>query len=161
MRGFDVTEMDSVDEKLAAALGYKKMYSKKELQITGSIDCNERCIFIGNEPGVLGKALRKNNVEGIIISDNELIRQTVEECREHEKILFISTAGLILQEQRQRLRNIYRTRFLMGFAMRERTKIALISAAKSEAELLSAGQMVALAKFLGATRIARPEWSLQ
>ena len=67
MRGFDVTEMDSVDEKLAAALGYKKMYSKKELQITGSIDCNERCIFIGNEPGVLGKALRKNNVEGIII----------------------------------------------------------------------------------------------
>lgn len=150
MKGFDVTEMDSVDGKLAAALGYKKMYSKKDLRITESIDCNERCIFAGNEPGILGRALRKNNIEGIIISDNELLRQTVEECKAHEKILFINTSGLILQDQRQRLRNIYRARFLMGFAMRERTKIAIISAAKDESEMLSVGQMVALAKFLGA-----------
>ncbi len=150
MERFDVTGMDSVDPRLAALLGYRKMYSKKELPMTGNLDYNERCIFVGNEQGTLGRALRKNNVEGIMISDNELIRQTIEECKDHEKILFISTAGLILQDQRQRLRNIYRTRFLMGFAMRSRARIALISAADDESGMLSVEQMILTARFLGA-----------
>ncbi len=148
-KGFDIVDMDSVDIKLAELIGYKKIYARNEIRVTEDQEYEGRCIFLGKESGTLGKAVRRNNVEGIIIFDNELIRQTVEECRDNGKTLFIDVSSLVVQEQRQRLRNIHRARFLIGFALRNRTKIALISLAKDETGMLSSMQMLAFARFLG------------
>ena len=148
-KGFDIVDMDSVNIKLAEIIGYKKIYTRNEIRVTEDQEYEGRCIFLGKEPGPLGKALRRNNVEGIIIFDNELIRQTVEECRDNEKTIFIDISSLVVQEQKQRLRNIHRARFLIGFALRNKTEIALVSLAKDEAGMLSSMQMLAFGRFLG------------
>ncbi len=149
VRGFDIVDMDSVNIRLAEVIGYKKVYARNEIIVTEDQAYEGKCIFLGREHGALGKALRRNNVEGIMIFDNELIRQTLEECRDNEKILFVDISNLTVQEQKLRLRNIHRARFLIRSALRSRTKIALVSLAKDEAGMLSAMQMLAFAKFLG------------
>ncbi len=151
MAYFDLVGMESADRKTASLLGYKKIFSAKEIVLTDNVNLGEPCIVISNEPGTLGRALRKGNVEGVMIKDNELIRQAVEECREHEKLLCFSARELTAVDTRTRMRNLYRMRGLMAFALRSRARIALITLAKDESEMLSSMQMTGLAKFLGAS----------
>lgn len=151
MAYFDLSSSEITDRRVTASLGYKKIFSSKELPVLENLDSNERCIVRSGEIGMLRRAIRRNNVAGIMIKDNELLRIAVEEAAENEKTLFISLHDILCSDTKSRLRNIYRARGLMAFAMRSKASISLVSLADSEAGLISTMQMLGMAKFLGAS----------
>ncbi|HUB92534.1 MAG TPA: hypothetical protein VL945_01090 [Candidatus Saccharimonadales bacterium] len=151
MAYYDLVNMDAPDRKTASILGFKKIFSKKELPVVDNLGYTGRCILASGEAGMLGRGLRRNNVTGIMINDSELIRMAVEEVVDTEKILVLPVHGITCGETRARLRNIYRMRGLMATATRSKAKIALVTMAEDESCMLSALQMVEVAKFIGAT----------
>gem|GEM_PF-1534979 len=142
--------MEVPEKKMGNLLGYKKILGKKELPVVDGLSSNNKCIVRGGESGILDRALRRNNVIGIIIKDNELIRMSVEEVKETDKLLFLSVHDLTCVDTRTRLRNLYRMRGLLSFATHSKAKVSLISLAEDESCLLSSIQMIEMAKFLGA-----------
>lgn len=150
MAYFDLTSMEDVDRKTSSVLGYKKIFNKKEIAVVESLDHNGKCIVKSGESGFLSRALRRNNVLGILIKDNELIRLAVEEAVTTEKLLCLSVHDITCVDTRTRMRNIYRMKGLISFAMRSKARIALVTLAQDESCLLSSNQMIEIAKFLGA-----------
>lgn len=147
---FDLTNMQ-IDRKMVKILGFKRIFTTEEICITEGLNTEKACIVMSGEPGILGRALHRNNVKGIIIKDNELLKMVVEEVKNAGKLLCFSTHDLTCVDTRMRLRNIHRMRNLIAFATRSKAKIALLTLADDESCLLSSLQMVEVAKFLGAT----------
>ncbi len=146
----DIAAMEAVPESTAKVLGYRKIFGRREIEVNEVPSQHSACVVRSSEPGVLGMALRRSNVIGVMIKDNELIRRTVEEAAEAEKALFLSAHELTCVETRERLRNLYRMRSLLSFAMRTGAEVRLVSLAQEDSCLLSAMQLVELARFLGA-----------
>lgn len=153
MAYFDMTEMESVPQGKAAVLGYRKILPSNEIRIVTEPLGEGKCIVESQEQGILGRALRRNNVVGVIIKDNELLRMTVEEIRTTDKMLVVPVHGITCSDTRTRMRNIYRAKGLIAFALRAKAKIALVSLAKDPSCMLSSQQMLLLAEFLGASDI--------
>jgi RNase P/RNase MRP subunit p30 len=150
MAYFDLTRAEIADRGRAAVLGYKKILSGKELPVVENLSLSSQCVVRSGETGMLGRAVRRSNVAGIIIKDNELLRLAVEETVENEKLLFLPLHEILCSDTRSRMRNIYRMRGLMAFATRSRAKISLVTLAEGEPCILSTMQMLEIAKFLGA-----------
>lgn len=150
MAYYDLVKMEAVERKTASILGYKKIFLKNEIPIVNGPESNGKCIVMNGEPGMLSRALRRSNVIGIIIRDNELIRQAVEEAAENGKLLVFPIRDITCTDTRTRMRNLYRMRGLMAFATHSKAKISLVTLAEDESELLSTIQMLEIAKFLGA-----------
>ena len=150
MAYFDLSSLDAVDRKTASLLGYKKIFTRSEIPVADKLDSSQPCIVRSGEAGMLSRALRRSNVLGVIIKDNELLRMIVEEAVVNEKVICLSVHDLTCVDTRSRQRNLYRMRGLMAFAMRSKARIALVTAAEVESCLLSSMQMMEIAKYLGA-----------
>lgn len=157
MAYFDLVNLDSVQAKTAGILGYKKIFGRKEMEVREEPSQAGSCIVRNAEPGVLGRSLRRNNVVGIIIKDNELLRMVVEETVENEKLLILPIHEITCADTRTRQRNLYRMRGLMAFALRSRAKVALATLAEEESCFLSSSQLIEVAKFLGASEAQAKE----
>ncbi len=150
MEYFDLVNAESVRLE-PGILGFRKIFCKKEIQVRKDIPEDARCVVMGSEPGLLDRALRRRNVIGVMITDNELLRMTIEKTAENEKILFISTLGIVCADTQVRLRNIYRAKSLIASALRSKARISLVSMAEDEPSMFSSVQLLEMAKFLGAT----------
>ncbi len=149
---FDLINAESVRLE-PGLLGFRKIFCKKEIQVRKDIPEEGRCVVMGSEPGLLDRALRRRNVIGIIIADNDLLRMTIEKTAENEKILFVPAIDIICADTQARLRNIYRARSLIATALRAKARLSLVSMAQDESSMLSSPQLLEMAKFLGATNV--------
>lgn len=151
MAYFDLVRMEAPEKKFSTALGFKKILTTSQIEIVDGKSLGNKTYIVRNsEPGVLGRALKHNGVIGIIINDSEMLRMTIEETAESEKILFLPTYDITCLDTRTRLRNLYRTRHLLAFATRSKAKTSLITLAEEKADMLSSSQMIELAMFIGA-----------
>lgn len=149
MAYFDLVDMKVPGPKLQRLLGYKRIFSTEEMPITATPNSPaEKCIVKSAEQGVLRSALRKSNVMGIMIADNELLRIVIEDSKESSKPIFISSRDFVCAETSKGLRNLHRAKTMLRFAMRSRARVALVSMADDASCLLSSMQMLELARFL-------------
>ena len=152
MRYFDIVRTNDVDENLANRLGYKKIFrAGTDIVLADNLNLpkGKRAIVASKNPGILLKALRDNNVIGIILEDNEPIGKVVMVAKEYEKPIIIPLDGFKGQ-QAMRQRTIYRIRKLLRVLLKARAEVAFVTLAKDKNSLLSSGQMLRLSIFLGA-----------
>ena len=148
---FDLTSTYKPTPEEALELGFSRIFSSEEIAVTPDLSNAPTCIVASSDQGILDRAQKRPNVAGIIINDSELLRMTLEKLRENEKILVLPLHQITCTESRQRLRNIYRMRSLLGSAFRYDADVAVATLAESKACLLSSRQMVEICLFLGAS----------
>lgn len=155
MKYFDLVLMERMDEGLAERLGYGRIFIPSEIEVMYSVSKKNgdgKYIVRSQKEGTLDRAIRDCNALGIIIDDSLLVRHVIRDLKRNDKALFLVASELTRVEKSDMLRNIYRMRNLLSFAMHADVDIALITLAKGPEELLSSRQMLEIAKFLGADR---------
>ena len=135
---YDLTYFD-VDKGLAKLLGYKKIYC-----IGKDVTLNEDGDYIIADAHLLHR-FKLSNIIGIRASkvDKELFQK----IKESDKPLIIDVSNLLSSsefiKEYNTAKNILRNAIKMGLS------VSLASFAKDEAHLVSALQMLEIAKFLG------------
>lgn len=147
---FDLTSTYKPSPEEALELGFGRIFSNDEIRVTPDISDVPTCIVANSDQGLLDRAIRRPNVAGIVINDSELLRMTLEKLKENEKALVLPLHQITCAETRQRLRNIYRMRSLLGSAFRYGADVAVATLAENKTCLLSSQQMVEVCMFLGA-----------
>ena len=149
MAYFDLVNMNAPEPKLQRLLGFKKIFSTDDIPIVSIPNAHaEKCIVKSPEQGILRSAVRKNNVIGIMITDNELLRIVIEDSKEADKTIFLSVHDFTCVDTNKQLRNLHRAKTMLRFAMRSKAKVGLVSMANDDSCLLSSMQMLELAMFL-------------
>ena len=148
---YDLVYLESIPEKLAERLGYKKIFTTKEISILDSVPHSSPAKFIlaSKNPGELMKALKSNEVAGLVIPDNEVIRKVFEAARESSVPLFITASDLTMPS-RYRPRNIARARIFLSQARRYGADIGIITLSKSKEYMMSSMQLISLSMAIGA-----------
>lgn len=149
MAYLDLVNMKAPEPKLQHLLGFKKIFSTEDIPIVPTPNTHdEKCIVKSAEQGILRSAARKNNVIGIMITDNELLRMVIEDSKDSGKTIFLPAHDFTCVDTNKRLRNLHRAKTMLRFAMRSRAKTSLVSMADDDSCLLSSMQMLELARFL-------------
>jgi hypothetical protein len=156
MQFYDIVALkEEIDLKqLAHRFGYAEIFLVgKDAEIVSDVKrLNEEGSFIvrsGNNE-TLSKAVRSNSVIGVIVDDSKVSGKFIEELRTHEKLLFIPAAPLVCPAQENRLRNLFWAKGILRTALMGKAKVALVTLASEKECLLSSGQMLEIAKLLGA-----------
>ncbi len=157
MQFFDIVALkEEIDlEQLAPRFGYRKMFrTGKDVELVGDIgrlNGEGRFIVRSGDGETLSKAVRSNSVIGVIVDDSKVSGKFIEELRTHEKLLFVPVAPLVCPGRESGLRNLFRAKGILRTALMGKAGVSLVTLAEEKECLLSSGQMLELAKLLGAT----------
>lgn len=152
MQYFDIVRTNDFDDRLAHRLGYKKIYKVgQEIELSNTLNISRKkpAIIMSSNPGVLLKALRESKVIGVILGENEPIGKVIMVAKELEKPLIIPLDGMKTAHS-SRQKSIYRIRKLLAVLSKARADAVFITLAKDKHSMISAGQLIQLARFLGA-----------
>ncbi|MFP3288892.1 MAG: hypothetical protein RXO35_00425 [Candidatus Micrarchaeota archaeon] len=136
---YDIAYFD-VDKALTKLLGYKRIYC-----IGKDISLNEEGDYIIADAQALHK-FKLSNIIGVRVS--KVDKALFQKIKENDKPIIIDISNLLSKgdfiREYNTSRNILRNAIKMGL------RVSLASFAKDEEHLLSALQMLEIAKFLGA-----------
>ena len=136
---YDIAYFD-VDKGLTKLLGYKKIY-----RIGKDVTLNEEGDYIIADAQMLHR-FKLSNIIGVRVS--KVDKASFQKIKENDKLLIIDISNLLSSEDFIReyntAKNILRNAIKIGL------RVSLASFAKDEAHLVSALQMLEIAKFLGA-----------
>jgi hypothetical protein len=156
MQFFDIVALkEEIDlEQLAVRFGYRKIFLLgKDVELVSDVKrLDEEGSFIvksGNNE-TLSKAVRSNNVIGVIVDDSKVSGKFIEELRTHEKLLFVPVAPLICPARESRLRSLFWAKGILRTALMGKAGVSLVTLAAEKECLLSSAQMLEIAKLLGA-----------
>jgi RNase P/RNase MRP subunit p30 len=156
MQFFDLVALnDGTDlEELAKRLRYKKIFNVgKDLGLISDIkklSTGMRSVVKSNDEEVLIKAIRNNDVIGVI-ADDKISMKLIDELHKRECLLLIPTSTLVCSDQETRVRNLHRAKVMLRNALIGRVRVALVTLAEERACMLSSSQMLEIAGLLGAT----------
>ncbi|MCL5786583.1 MAG: hypothetical protein M1520_00040 [Candidatus Marsarchaeota archaeon] len=139
-----------MSEELSKRLGFAKVLrSGRDIEMKPAAQSfTRKTIATGSNEGLLIKSLKDRNTLGILMEgmpSNKLIAM----LSEHSKTLFINVNSVIYADQKQQQKLIYLYRKTMHYCKKFKVDICPISLAVSDEQLLSAKQLMLLAKFLG------------
>ncbi len=152
MQYFDLVRTDDFDDGLAHRLGYKKIYRVgNEIELSDSLSISRKrpAIIASANPGVLLKALRESRVIGVILEGSAPMGKVIMVAKEMEKPIIIPLDWMKAAHQ-QRQKAIYGTRKLVALLSKARAEAVFVTLAKDRHAMLSAGQLIQIARFLGA-----------
>jgi hypothetical protein len=153
MKYFDIVITNEAEPQLAARLGYERvLVAGKDIDILDNLHFNGRrkAIVRGRNVGTLMRAIKEQNVIGVMIDDNLTMGKVIAAAKENEKPIVVSTEGLNRRNYLERQKAIYRLRKLFRLLAKTRNEVILVTLAPDRHSLLSVGQMIEVAKFLGA-----------
>lgn len=149
-----VRDSNALDAKTAKLLGFKKVFNSTDgisiITEPQSIGPHETNVIIEGHCGYIAKYINDKRVIGMIIEDFQADRNLIEHARHKEKIIMINAGKITNSNDNYRARNLIRARELVKNALHYKIKIAISSTARNPNEVLSAGQLIELAKILGA-----------
>ena len=150
MKGYDIVRMDNVSAVFSNKLGYKKIINSSEIKIS-EIPLNnskDRYILISGDENSLRKAMKDNMCIGVSIKDNILMKKSLEQLHDSEKLLFINGSLITSSRKNELPKVIYKTRNLIRNAVIYKTTTAFVSLANDYAHVMSAMQLKAVAMFI-------------
>lgn len=150
-RYYDLVYQDSIPVNLAERLGYRKIFTTKEINILDSVPHSSpaRFILASKNPSELMKALKSSEIAGLIIPDNEIVRKVFEAARESSVPFFITASDLTVPG-RYRPRNIARARMFLSQARCYGADVGIITLSKSKEYVMSSMQLISLSMVIGA-----------
>lgn len=155
MQFFDLVALKgSYDsESLARRLGYKKIFELGEsvsiVDNAKDLNSDSKKIVRSENEEVLIKALRHNSVIGALAYGNLPCNRIMETIRIKEKLLLLPIARITCLEKGARLQSLFSARRLLRDAMMSKVNISIVTLAEEKEYMLSAVQMLEIAKLLG------------
>ena len=153
MRFFDlVSESDTSLEGLAHRLGYKKIFVVgKDVQIIQDLrnESKSKKIVSSESSEVLTKALKSNEVIGVLPKGEAVSRKTLDMIKVYEKVLLLPFAPITCANPESRIHKLAKMRSVVKNALRARVPICIVSLAENKEGLMSTAQMVEVANFFG------------
>lgn len=146
---FDIAAF-AVDAGLARRLGYRRIYCSGVDVVVSDRQQGDSAkqIIVSSDPGALIGALRSNRVVGIVFKDNELIKKVVEKASELGKTVYVPVGTLSRGGPRERTARLNRIRKIIISSHKLKARVRIVTMAASGTELVSAGQMVEIGRFL-------------
>ncbi len=156
MRYRDYVKNSSIlEEEIPKLLGFEKILSPLDrLEIItepANPSSSEKSVILKGRPKYLMRYINDKKVIGIMISNFELDKNLIEHAKHKEKLLVINARELTACNEQESARNISRARELVKNALHAKIRIAIVSGAEREEEMLSAQQLLEIAKMLGAS----------
>lgn len=149
MRYCDLVHTD-VDDALVKRLGFSKFLKEgKEVSVTSTHTQSGKCIVKNAKENILGKAVHHNSVIGIMPTDNKLSKKLIEDAAQNNKTIFLLVTDVTTTEHRARTANIFKMRKIVASAKKAEAKIAMITCANSNDDMLSSMQMLQIAELIG------------
>lgn len=152
MQFFDLVAMrcDSL-EGLAGRLGYKKIFcAGRDLDIVENLSASpRRKILRSDDFETITKALKQNDVIGVMPEGASVSNKTFDAIKNSEKILFIAFSPVTRAETGSRIQKLAKVRSLVRNTLRSKTPFAIITLAEDGSEIMSGAQMLEVAGFFG------------
>ncbi len=152
-----IRDANAADFKLAKSLGFKKILTPADgisiITCPQTIGAHKTKVILEGNCGYIMKHINDRRVVGIIIDDFEADKNLIEHARHKDKILLINAGKITNSSDNYRARNLIRARELVKNALHYKIKIALTSTARNANEVLSAQQLIEIAKVLGASEL--------
>lgn len=150
MRYYDIVAMEGVGEGLSRSLGFERVFSAKDIRVIDRPSGNSAYLLRSSEPGSIFRALGDRNCLGVIFKDNVPVKKTLEKVASSEKPVVIPITELTCASGASFMRNTYRLRSVLEACEKAGVDAAIVSLASSDSDVLSALQMLELARFIGA-----------
>ena len=150
MKYYDIVALPRVGAALAERLGYANVFSQGEVRVAERPSGDSAYMLRSSEPGFIFKAIGDRNCIGIIFKDNIPVKKTLEKAASEGKAVIIPMTEITCSSGPSLMRNTYRLRSVLAACRKAKTPVALVSLAGSDSALLSAMQMLELARFIGA-----------
>ncbi|MEM0201244.1 MAG: hypothetical protein QXD23_02460 [Candidatus Micrarchaeaceae archaeon] len=149
MKIYDLICMESLNTELNKRLGFSGVLSNNEVDIFEKIpNSKKRYIFLSNDENQIKKAIRDEFCIGICFKDNLVIKKSLEQIKDYEKIVFISVSELILTKKTELPKILYKIRSVLKYAHIYKAEIAVVTFAKEPWQLLSAAQLYIISEFI-------------
>ncbi|MGC8710190.1 MAG: hypothetical protein ACP5RF_01075 [Candidatus Micrarchaeia archaeon] len=148
MEYFDISYANDNLPSLALRLGYKKIFTigKEVFLVEKESEIKQKSIIYSKDAP---KLLKQSKVFAVVA--DKINEDLIQKIKGQEKILIIDASAIIrAPSEPQAVQNIKKARKIVSYALRSRVKLAIASFAKDAHGLISAEQMIELAKFLGA-----------
>lgn len=151
---YDLAQPAATDGALSGSLGFKKIYTVgRDVDVVNASAAKgdlSDTICIGAAGEVLC-AVAKRSPRAIIVSDFRIDRKLIAIMAERDVTLCIGMDSIIESSAHNRTRAIYMQSKLLAYAMGKKMDVAFVSLARSQENLCSPMQLIALAKVLGAS----------
>lgn len=150
MKGYDIVRIDNVSAIFSSKLGYKKIIGSCEIKVSETLLNNpkDKYILISSDENSLRKAMKDNMCIGVSIKDNTLMKKSLEQLHDSEKLLFINGSLITNSRKNDLPKVVYKARNLIRNAVIYKTNTAFVSLANDYAHIMSAMQLKAVAMFI-------------
>jgi hypothetical protein len=150
MKYYDIIAMEHIAGDTPARLGFDRIFTLKDIKVLERPSSSAPYLLRSSEPGMIFRALGDNNCLGIIFKDNVPVKKTLEKTVAEEKRVVIPASEITCSSGPAFMRNTHRLRSVFAACKKAKARTALVSLAASESAVLSALQMLELARFIGA-----------
>ncbi len=150
MRFYDIANLRT-ESSFSKRLGFYRIYQagiEIDVQDAGKQQYKKKAIATGSAENLLARALKERNVIGIL-PKAQPSKRLIAMVADSNKVLFINVNDAIRQEGKAQLKSIYLYRKTLQYCRKSKAKASPITLAESEEYLLSARQLMTMAKFLG------------
>ncbi len=150
MKSYDIVRMEGISAVFSNKLGYKKIIGSSEIKVSDAPINNskDRYILISGDENSLRKAMKDNMCIGVSIKDNTLMKKSLEQLHDSEKLLFINGSLITSSRKNELPKVVYKARNLIRNAVIYKTNTSFVSLANDYAHIMSAMQLKAVAMFI-------------
>ena len=154
MRYYDIVAMDHIEAGLAGRLGFSNIFTKEDVNVIEKPSGRMPYLLKSSEPGTIFRALDDSNCIGVVFKDNVPVKKILEKAASSEKPVVMPASELTCVSGPQFMKNTYKLRSVFAACRKAGAGMAIASLSGSDSSLLSAMQLLELAKFVGADDIA-------
>lgn len=149
MNVYDLICIESMPNELKSRLNFSGVLTSQEVILSEKIpNTNKKYVFLSNNENDIKKALRDELCIGISFKDNFVIKKTLEQISDHEKLVFVSASTLTLAKKNELPKILHKVRSVLKYSHIFNADIAVVTFANEPWKLLSAAQLYRVAQFI-------------
>ncbi len=149
MNIYDLICMEGIQPELKDRLGFSEVLSNQDVVVSEKIGAsNKKYVFLSSNENDIKKALRDDLCIGISFKDNFVIKKSLEQISNNEKLVFVSASVLTLAKKNELPKVLHKARSVVKYAHIFKADIAVVTLADEPWKLLSAAQLYRVAQFI-------------